>query len=190
MISFAHRDMRRKTSEIFNERRWEGKIINCNNNCENILSFFSGHTKSLFLLLLLLFDRLRFRTDTRRFSSLGFHQSTNENMCADAFSSPEKVLLLRSSRLRIAKKKDYKVEQESFGRSFRGNIFRILLYFWRGFPIRCCFSCQEISTPAATASGKKARSDFDDFSPEYKQHSRKAFSMKISSVTRRNQNSF
>lgn len=88
------------------------------------------------------------------------------------------------------RKKDYKVEQESFGRSFRENIFRILLYFWRGFPIRCCFSCHEISTPVATASGKKARSDFDDFSPEYKQHSRKAFSMKISSVTRRNQNSF
>lgn len=114
MISFAHRDMRRKTSEIFNERRWEGKIINCNNNCENILSFFSGHTKSLFLLLLL-FDRLRFRTDTRRFSSLGFHQSTNENMCADAFSSPEKVLLLRSSRLRIAKKKTIKLNKNLSG---------------------------------------------------------------------------
>lgn len=36
-------------------------------------------------------------------------------MCADAFSSPEKVLLLRSSRLRIAKKKTIKLNKNLSG---------------------------------------------------------------------------
>lgn len=119
MINFAHKNddeahiapiLKAKTNELFNERRWvEGKVINCNNNCENILSILlrflpSRHTFKFFPSLLAFARRSRQISGTFPFcfSSLCFHQSTNENMCA--FLLPIEIFFFAAHRSRSEEK--------------------------------------------------------------------------------------
>lgn len=110
------------------------KIINCNNNWENILFSFSLPDDSTHLLRSSFFAIAR---DSERFSFfpplfLRFHQSTNENMCAEKdfhLLSKEAEMWKRKIEDEDKKNKSCEKSRKNFSErkreKFQRNIFRI-----------------------------------------------------------------